>query len=504
MVNQSIDAKKSADSPFDAEHIRIDLKGRSVRGGAVTLTSSMASVIIHMASVVIMARLLTPEDFGVIAMVTAVTAFAGLFKELGLSSATIQKDKINHGQVSTLFWINTGVGIVIMLIIASLAPAVAWFYQRPELTAVTLALSITIPLTSLGTQHRALLTRQMRFGSLAMINITTLLASLGVGVLVALHGGRYWALVGSSWTQCAGNTLGAWVAGFRFRPSWVVRGSGVRELLHFGASITAFDIVNYFHRNLDNVLIGRVWGAEQLGLYSRAYALLMLPITNLRGPLNRVAMPAMSGLQGDAKRFRGYYTKYCSFLAFLSMPLVGFLYAGSDRVISLLLGAKWLDASPLFGILALAAFIQPVASLRGLVLLAYGQGGRYFRWGLINAIVTVCGFACGLPWGAKGVAIGYSLVTYMILHPSLIYVFKGTPVRVPDFYRAIARPCVASIVMACSGMLVLGLLKNSSDLAALALSATLCGLIYLATFFILPGGAKMLRSFWSYSLLLRK
>lgn len=504
MLDIQIEAEPSVRSPFDTEHLKTDLKGRSVRSGAVTMSSQGALFILHTASVVIMARLLTPEDFGLIAMVTAITAFANIFKELGLSSATIQKSEITHKQVSGLFWINTIVGLLLMLIIAALAPTIGWFYKKPELIAVTLALSVTFPVTSLGTQHSALLNRQMRFGSLALIRITALLASVIAGILVALCGGRYWALVASSLTMAAWGTMGAWVAVGHFRPRWGIRNRGIRELVRFGVNITAFDIVNYFHRNLDNVLIGRVWGAQQLGLYSRAYALLMLPIANLRGPLNAVAFPTMSRLQNNPERFRSYYTKYCSLLAFISMPLVAFLFISSDEIIKLLLGSQWLDASGLFGILALAAFIQPVAGLRGLVLLSYGQGGRYFRWGLYNAIATVIAFACGLPWGAKGVAAAYAIVTYLILHPSLMYVFKNTPVKVVDFYRAIARPCIASIVMGGMGLVMKELVQTFSDFLTLSITGTCCVLIYLGIFCLLPGGKKNLQNIWAYLLLMRR
>jgi polysaccharide transporter, PST family len=439
---------------FSQVHEINDLKRRSIRSGALTLISQAGSLGIQMATIVIMARLLTPADFGIVAMVTAIIGMANLFKDLGLSSATIQKDKITHAQLSALFWINTCMGVFLMVAVAALSPVIAWFYRKPELIAVTLGLSIAFPLTSLSTQHRALLTRNMRFGSLALINISSLLAGLIVGVIVALSGGRYWALVISNLTICVWGTLGAWIAYTQFRPALIFRNSGIRELLFFGANITAFDFVNYFHRNLDNILIGRVWGVEPLGLYSKAYALLMLPINNIRGPLNSVAFPALSRLQGDPDLFRRYYSKFCFILALVSMPVATFLYLGSDRIIRLLLGDQWMPASSLFSILALCALIQPVASLRGLVLISCGKGGRYFRWGLYNAIATSTAFVCGLPWGAMGVAIAYTIVTYLILHPSLIYVSKGTPVNVNDFYFAVARPFVASIIMGCFGMLL--------------------------------------------------
>jgi polysaccharide transporter, PST family len=472
------------------------LKELSIRSGFVTLSSQAVSYGIHAVSLVVLARLLTPEDYGVIAMVAAVTGFVNLFRELGLSSAAVQKNNLTDQQSGALFWISAGLGATATLIIAALAPAVAWFYQRAELSTVTLGLSLTSLVSSLGTQHGVLLTRQMRFKALAVTQISAMLAGLVTAVAVALSGGQYWALVASAWATVAWHTTGLWVVS-GFRPGWPKRGTQIRQLLRFGASITAFDLTNYFHRNLDHVLIGRVWGAQQLGLYSRAYAMLTLPLSNLRGPLDRVALPAMSRLQNDPERFRSYYVKYCSRLAFLSMPLVSFFFLFSDCIVRLLLGNRWMGSADLFGILALVAFIQPTAGLRGLVLLATGQGKRYFRLGLYIAILTSIAFICGLPWGAKGVAIGYCIVTYATLHPSLAYAFRHTSVRSQDFYQAISRPFLASMSLAVGGLWLRSALPPLPDYVLLTLSVPAYALLYLLVIAALPQGGESLRSYWS-------
>ena len=257
-------------------------------------------------------------------------------------------------------------------------------------------------------------------------------------------------------------------------------------------------------RNIMANMIGRAWGAQQLGLYSKAYALLMLPIQNLKHPLNRVAFPVMSRLQNDPKQFRSYFIKYCSFLAFVSMPLVAFLYAGSLNVIRLVLGPRWVGAAELFSILALVSFIQPVASLRMTVQLALGQGGRFFRWGLYNSIVTVVSFLCGLPWGAKGVAIGYCISTYAILHPSLTYAFHDTPIKAVDFYRSIAKPCVSSIAMCIIALLTIAQLRKAPDALVLAIIFPVCCLAYLGIFWLLPGGKREIIGNWEYVSVLRR
>ncbi len=215
-----------------------------------------------------------------------------------------------------------------------------------------------------------------------------------------------------------------------------------------------------------------------------------------------MAFPALSRLQNDPGQFRLYFIKYCSLLAFISMPLVAFLYICSENVIRLLLGPRWLGAAELFSILALIAFVQPVTGLAGTVMVTLGHGARYFRWGLYNAIITVISFFSGLPWGAKGVAIGYCIASYMVLHPSLMYAFHKTPIRPVDFYRSISKPLLASFVMGLVSMIVRGRLTAASNAVGLALLFPLSALIYLGVFVLLPGGRRTLAEYGKYPFLI--
>ena len=491
----SLDEASSAES--------LNRRERSVRSGAITLIDQALSSGVSLASVIILARLLTPEDYGIVAMVTAITGFANLFKDLGLSTATIQSRDITHDQLSVMFWINAGLGALITMIIAASGPFLAWFYRKPQLTLVTLGISLTSVLSSLGTQHGALLSRQMRFGALAVVRVSGLVAGLITAVAVALSGGTYWALVLSSLVNSLWSSCGLWIVS-SFRPSRPKRGTGVRPLLRFGMNIVAFDIVSYIYGNTDNILIGRAWGARQLGLYNKAYSLLLLPMQNLRAPLNRVAFPVMSQLQNDPRQFRSYFIKYCSLLAFTMMPFVAFLYACSENVIRLLLGSGWMGAAELFSILALASFIQSVAGIRVTVLLALGRGGRYFRWGLYNTIATVGSFFCGLPWGAKGVAIGLCISSYVLLHPSLIYAFRDTSLRPADFYRSLAKPCLSSIVMCILSVLAKSRLRGASDILVILVLFPVSCLTYLCIFWLLPGGKREIISYWKDVSILRR
>lgn len=419
------------------------LKRQSIRGGTITLVSQGASVAIQLASTVVLARLLRPKDYGVIGMVMAITGFAGLFRDLGLSSATIQRDTLSHNQLSTLHWINVAMGAALTAVVAAAAPLVAWFYGRTELTAVTVCVSFNFIIGSFGTQPGALLNRQMRFGSIAAASLSGAVVSFVIAVGMASQGFSYWSLVvsgitGGAITTLMLNMLSGW------RPGLAVRGSGVRSMLRYGVNITAFDIVNYFQRNLDNILIGRFWGADALGLYSRAYALLMFPIQNIRGPINSVAFPAMSRLRNRPDLFRTYYLSTTNLVALLSMPLTAFLFVASEQIITVTLGVQWLQASSIFSCLALAAFVQPAAGLAGTLLLTRGESRRYFRCGLFNAIVLSIAFVVGLPWGAVGVALAYAIGNYLVLYPWLRWAFQGSPVTFRDFVMSCAWPAWVS------------------------------------------------------------
>jgi PST family polysaccharide transporter len=235
-----------------------------------------------------------------------------------------------------------------------------------------------------------------------------------------------------------------------------------------------------------------------LGLYNKAYSLLMLPISNLRFPLNRVAFPALSRLQDEPAAFRAFFIKYCSLLSFVTMPVVAFLFASSEHVIRLFLGPRWLGAVELFTILALVSFIQAPSGIRSIVQTALGQGERLFRLSLITGGAAVASFFIGLSWGARGVAIAYAVSTYLVLHPSLAYAFHGTPVRTSDFYRSIMRPAISSVIMAALLVLIESRLGGWSDIAVLAFMFLAGSLCYLGLFVLMPQGRRDLRDYRDY------
>lgn len=471
----SVSSPTSVDKQFSNEHLSGDLKRLSVRGGMATLAGQGVKFLLQLASTMILARLLTPGDFGLIAMVTAITAFIMVFRELGLSQATIQRAEINHGQVSTLFWINVAVGVALMLITLALAPAVAWFYKDPRLILVTAALSTTFVFSGLTVQHEALLRRQMRLTTVATRDVAAMAAGILTAVLCAWDGMGYWSLVWMHLVTAATNAAFVWFAS-GWIPGRPVRRSGVRSMLKLGGWLTAFSFVNYFARNLDSVLIGRFCGSQPLGLYSRAYSLLLFPLGQITAPMTAVAVPALSRLQNEPERYRRFYLKAVKLIAYVSMPLVSALGVLSSEVVQLILGTEWLEAGPIFTILALAAVCQPIGSTVGWIFISSGQTRRMFAWNCVAVPLILLSFLAGLPWGARGVASGYAVCNILLIVPELSFALKHSPISLRDVLAVLCRPLTLSLAVTFSMIIARAAVIESGPawifLASLATGAT--------------------------------
>lgn len=484
--------KKAEKGYFDTEHLKGDLKGRSVRGGAITLTSQTAKFVLRMGSTVVLARLLAPEDYGLLGMATVIIGFVELFKDLGLSAATVQKSEIDHQQVSTLFWINVALSCLVGLVVAGLSPAIAWFYQEPRLTGITLALSTSFLFSGLTVQHQALLQRQMRFATLAKIDIASMVVSLITAVVGAWYGLGYWALVLIQISMAMTNAVLVWLT-CSWRPGKPLKAAGLRSMLAFGGNLTGFRLVNYFSRNLDNVLIGRYWGSQELGLYAKAYQLVLLPIQQINNPVNRVALPALSSLQNDPEKYCRYYYKAILLITTLGMPIVCFMFAAADKVILLMLGQQWLGVVPIFRFLMPAAFIGTFNVADGWVYQSLGRTDRQFRLGTIVSIINVAIFVFSVRWGAVGVAAAFGLSRPILLIFRMIYCYKGTPLKISNLVTQLFKPAFSSIM---AGLILLWI--DSSNLLELdvvldlAINLLTYTFAYLLIWMVIPNGKKEL------------
>lgn len=483
---------EDADRHFRTHHLKAELGSRTARGGVVVLGSQGVKFIINMATTVVLARLLTPQDYGLIGMVMVVIGFVALFKNMGLSAATMQREEINHQQVSTLFWINFAVSLCLMLLTAALAPIIARFYHEPRLTWITIALASSFLFSGLVVQHEALLRRQMRFIPLAIAEIVSVVIAIAVGIILAWRGAGYWALVANQLILGFVYALSLWIV-CRWRPGPPVRYSGVRSMLAFGGNLTGFGFFNYFSRTLDNLLIGRVWGVQQLGLYVKAYQLLLLPIDQLSTPLDGVAVPALSRLLNEPERYRQAYLRMLEKVAMLSMPGVALMISTSDWLVRLMLGPQWVEAGRIFALLGIVGLVEPVANTMGWLLISQGRTRHLLRWGMIDGTIAIVSIVAGLPWGAIGVAASYSIVG-LCVRKQLLFWFTGRTgaVRTSDVYRALVPSVCAAVGVLVALFAFRRWVEMPSPVIGLIAGSAIAVAISLAFFSLLPRGRRAL------------
>src|SRR6266849_8906030 len=386
-----------------------NLKHKVIRGGVAKAFSQGASLVLRMASLMVLARLLAPKDFGLVGMVTAFTGVLSLFRDFGLSSATVQRGQVTDDQVSTLFWINVLVGVILGLLLMGMAPFVAVFYHEPRLVWVSVILATSFIFNGAGVQHTALLERQMRFTALAAIDIFALLVSTIIGISMALAGFGFWALVAASislpfvTTLCLWRTTG-WIPG---RPRLQI---GLHSMMRFGGGFTLVNLIAYTAYNLEKVLLGRFWGADALGLYGRAYQLVNLPTENLNSAFSSVAFSGLSRVRNEPDRFKSYFLKGYSLVLALTIPVTIAASLFAHDLILVLLGPKWNEVATIFRLLAptilIFALINPLAWLT----FSLGLMARNLKIVLVLAPLVIGGYILGLPYGPKGVAFAYSAV----------------------------------------------------------------------------------------------
>ncbi|MBS3805306.1 MAG: lipopolysaccharide biosynthesis protein [Oleiphilaceae bacterium] len=477
------------DRLFSIDHLIGDLNRRTVRGGVLTLAAQGIKFILQMVSTIVLARYLSPADFGLVAMVTAVTGFVMLFKDAGLSMATVQREEITHSQISALFWINVAISIGLMILTACLAPAIARLYNEPQLHGITFAIAATFIFGGLSVQHQALLRRQMQFRLLALIDIAAMLTGVGAAIIIGVLTRSYWALVAMPAGIVIATCLGVWIA-CPWIPGAPRRAKGLRPMLKFGSMLTGFSVINYFARNVDNILTGWWLGASALGLYSKAYGLLLLPINQINAPFSNVMIPALSRLQNNPEAFQKLYMQMIGGIAWLGMPAITILALHADSIIRLVLGNQWLAAVPVFQLLTPAALMATTNVAGSWAVVPIGRADKQLKLSLVTSPCFVLAVCVGLPFGIEGVAISVSVSRVLLKLPSLAYCYSGTALRVRDFLAAITYPTIVCVCLALVHFPLLSLLGQ--DARNSHVMVFVIQLVLIALCFTLSSGPRAL------------
>lgn len=464
-----------------------DLKRRTVRAGIINVGSRGVGFIIRIASLMVLGRLLSPEDYGLVAMVTAFTGVLNMFGCFGLFQAAIQRDELSEADSSSLFWLNMTFGALLTLIAMVAAPLVSAFYREPRVLAIMEVVAFTFIITAAGVQHGVLLQRRMAFGTSAKVDICSLLIATAVSIGMAMHGYGYWSLVSMTITLPLATTMGLWFASgwIPGRPQLV---AGLRSMLQFGGATTMTGFLAYITVNIDKLLLGRVWGTEATGLYSRSFYLINFPTETLNNTIGEVTFAALSRTKDDPERFRRYFLKAYSLVVTLTLPLTVVCSLFADDLIVVILGPKWTSAVEIFRILCPTILMFAISQPLGWLLNALGLVKRGVCIGLFAAPLMITGVLIGLPYGARGVAIAYSTVMVLKVIPVTIWALRGTGVGVGEFFGALVNPLAASVVAAGIAFGVHAMFPAAwSPVLRLALDIGSFGAAYVAALLLIAG-----------------
>ena len=432
------------DQYLKIEDNKRDLRGQAIRGGGVTILSRFLCQCLQIAGTMFLARMIVPGDFGLMAMVTTFTGFFMAFKDLGLSDTTIQRTEITHSQASTLYWITVGFSIVVTLIIIALSPVVAWFYNEPKLRMVATVSSISFLFAGMSTQQLALMNRKLQFMKIAVIEVMSLIISIFVAIILAKYGWGYWALVMRILILGMVVMIGVWIF-CPWRPGLPKLDPEVFSIMKFGGNIQGYYFVNYFAKNMDNVLIGWRYGAHQLGFYEKAYNLSVAPTSQLSFPLYNVAIPVLSRLKSEPIKYKRYYLKSLSTLAFIGMPIGGFMSARSVDFINILLGPMWHETANIFAVLGMGIGMHILYATHGWLHVSLGRTDRWLRWGIVASALSVVAFVIGSNYGPMGVAIAYVIVIYILGVVGLWYAGVPIGLKVYDIISILWKYLFASL-----------------------------------------------------------
>ncbi|KAA1258795.1 Teichuronic acid biosynthesis protein TuaB [Rubripirellula obstinata] len=426
---------------------RSEIQARSIRGGGFTAVTQAIRLLVTLLSAAVLGRLLAPEDFGLVMMVTAVTGLLYLFRDLGLSTATIQDRQISYRQLDSMFWLTAVVSLGLATLVAASAPLLARFYSEPKLIPIALVYSVVMLIGGLSLQHESMLRRQLRLEVISVSRVAAFTLGQLIAIGFAATTGSYLSLCAVPLVEAMGVTGCLWFAS-SWRPRWQFRFPEILELMKFGTTLSISSAINYFARQADNLLIGRFLGSQSLGYYCTAYSLMMLPLQQVAHPLSSVAIPSLSRLQDQPSSYRRAFEAISERLLIVTVPACIILFLFADTLIIVVLGPKWEPSIEIFRWLAVAGILQPLSNTLGWLLITQRRQRDLLRWGVFASTVSILSFVVGLRWGAAGVAASYAISGVLIRTPALVWwACRVGPVGVRSVVTSAMLPTICGLLV---------------------------------------------------------
>ncbi|MBA2641350.1 MAG: MOP flippase family protein [Actinobacteria bacterium] len=459
------------------------LRARVLRGTSWKLGSQIVVQVGRIGFVLILARLLSPTDFGLVAMALVVTGFVIAFSDLGLGAALVQRHSIDERDRSTVFWVGMGAGALLTVMGIALSGPLADFYGEPAVRGLIAGLSLSFIVTALGATQRALLTREMDFRRLELSTIAGVYAGGAIGVTGASVGWGPWALVAQQLTIAVVSTVFVWLAA-PWRPRFVFSNASLRSLGGFGGNVLGTRLTYYAQESALPLIIGRALGSAALGVFTIAYTIVLVPLTRLAIPVGEVLFPAFSQLQHDRERMTEFWLRGLRMLAAFSMPAMAGLIVVAPDLVPVVLGEQWDDAVPVVQILAWVGLLQALSAWSGSILMGLGKANTLFRVSIVFLVLYVLAFLVGVQWGIVGTAAAYAIASTVL---ETLYLWLTVHALGISFFRplrALAGVGQAALGMGVAAAVLRAALVEAGVAPALRLAAVIGAgtAIYIALF----------------------
>lgn len=455
------------------------LRIQTINAAAWVTGGRAASQVISFSMGIILARLLSPDDFGLIAMAAFFTGIAGLLSDVGFGSALIQKSQVSNVHYSTVFWFNLVVGILLALVFFLSANPIANFYKRPELTNIVEILSFSFILSSLALVPRNRMAKSLQFREISIADFAGTLTGGLTAIFLALNGFGYLSLVVQILVNRSFSLAVIWLTG-RWLPSCTFRWSALRGLLSFSSSVFGTQLVSYFGKQADKLFIGRFIGGNALGVYERAYSIMLFPLRNISHVIGSVMFPSLSTIQNDKDRVRRIYLRCTAAIAVITFPMMAGIFVVAEHFVLGVLGPQWSELVPILRVFAICGFFTSIVTVTGSIYLSQGAASRQLLVNLVTKPITVIAIVVGLNWGTLGVATSFTVATAINSLITLSAAGRLIGLGMAELAKELAPALLPTLLMLILLWLVNPLLTDFSHLAALSIQMSVGAMLYIA------------------------
>ena len=480
--------KQGSDDRFSERPSVWKVREASLRGAGFVVASIVSRGLIRIASIVVLARLLTPPDFGLVAMGATAVNLLLIVADCGLTMAATQRPTIDSNQLSKLFWLNLCGGVLFGSLAIALSPLLVLLFGDHRVMGVVTGLSVTLVATAVGAQHEAILRRRLRYGFLNASGVASLAFGFTAGVVFALLGFGYWALVWSQVLAITSRTALLWV-GTGWRPVRPCRGVHIRGFLEYGGRYIPGQLLDYCTNWIDGILIALIGGAFDLGIYRKGRNIAMMPVDQLRQPFGRMVISSLSRLQDNFDEFRRFHLYAVAVLCLGASAIIGLVAVEAPAIVNLLLGPQWVAAIPILRWLALAAVVSALGVTNDWLLIPLGEVTTLLGLRVLRLSIVIVGLVLGSRWGTVGVAAGYGLGSCVSVIIELFWGTAGKDLHVGGLIGALVRPIIAAMI---AGGVVL-YVPNGPSLVRFLVDIMVYVLLFFAVYALLPGGWQVLR-----------